>query len=101
MLQTDLSIIVPVYNASKLINRCLDSIFNQSTQYQFEVILIDDGSTDNSIELIKARKEPNIILYHQQKKAGNRSTHEQTKPARKTSCRSHKRNPEADKAQNR
>lgn len=61
----DLSIIVPVYNASKLINRCLDSIFNQSTQYQFEVILIDDGSTDDSIELIKARKEPNIILYQQ------------------------------------
>lgn len=62
----DLSIIIPVYNASKLINRCLDSIFNQSTQYQFEVILIDDGSTDDSIELIKARKEPNIILYQQQ-----------------------------------
>lgn len=66
MIQTDLSIIIPVYNASKLINRCLDSIFNQSTQYQFEVILIDDGSTDDSIELIKARKEPNIILYQQQ-----------------------------------
>lgn len=65
----DLSIIIPVYNASKLIGRCLDSIFEQKTQYSYEVILIDDGSTDNSIEIIKGRKEPNIILY-QQKNAG-------------------------------
>lgn len=62
----DLSIIIPVYNKSKLINRCLDSIFNQSTLYSYEVILVDDGSTDNSVELIKARKESNIILYEQQ-----------------------------------
>lgn len=62
----DLSIIIPVYNASKLLERCLDSIFEQKTQYSYEVILIDDGSTDNSIEIIKRRKEPNIILYQQQ-----------------------------------
>ena len=62
----DLSIIIPVYNASLLINRCLDSIFHQTTQYSYEVILVDDGSTDNSVEIIKARKEENIILYQQQ-----------------------------------
>lgn len=62
----DLSIIIPVYNASKLLERCLDSIFEQKTKYSYEVILIDDGSTDNSIEIIKERKEPNIIFYQQQ-----------------------------------
>lgn len=62
----DLSIIIPVYNAYLLINRCLDSIFHQTTQYSYEVILVDDGSTDNSVEIIKARKEENIILYQQQ-----------------------------------
>lgn len=61
----DLSIIIPVYNAAPLLNRCLDSIFNQTTQYSYEVILIDDGSTDNSIEIIKSRKEKNISLYKQ------------------------------------
>lgn len=61
----DLSIIIPVYNAALLLNRCLDSIFNQTTKYAYEVILIDDGSTDNSIEIIKSRKEKNIILYQQ------------------------------------
>lgn len=65
----DLSIIIPVYNAAPLLNRCLDSIFNQTTTYTYEVILVDDGSTDNSIEIIKSRKEKNITLF-QQKNSG-------------------------------
>lgn len=65
----DLSIILPVYNAAPLLNRCLDSIFNQTTKYEYEVILVDDGSTDNSIDIIKSRKENNITLY-QQKNSG-------------------------------
>lgn len=62
----DLSVIIPVYNAALLLNRCLDSIFRQKTQYTYEVILVDDGSTDNSVELIKARTETNIRLFQQQ-----------------------------------
>lgn len=63
---TDLSVIIPVYNAALLLNRCLDSVFNQKTRYTYEVILVDDGSTDNSVELIKARTETNIRLFRQQ-----------------------------------
>lgn len=62
----DLSIIIPVYNAGILIDRCLDSIFSQQTKYIYEVILIDDGSTDNSVELIHQRKEQNIKLLQQE-----------------------------------
>lgn len=62
----DLSIIIPVYNKYRLINRCLDSIFSQTTKYSYEVVLVDDGSTDDSVELIKARTESNIILFEQQ-----------------------------------
>lgn len=62
----DISIIIPIYNASLLINRCLDSIFNQTTQYSYEVICVDDGSSDNSVKLILARTKPNIRLYQQQ-----------------------------------
>lgn len=61
----DLSIVIPVYNAAPLLNRCLDSIFNQQTQYSYEIILVDDGSTDNSIDIIKSRKESNITLFQQ------------------------------------
>lgn len=66
---TDVSIIIPVYNAALLLDRCLDSVFTQTKQYSVEVILIDDGSTDESIEIIKRRREANIILI-QQKNAG-------------------------------
>ena len=65
----DLSIIIPVYNAAALTDRCLNSIFNQTTQYTYEVICVDDGSTDDSVKIIKSHKEQNIVL-HQQKNAG-------------------------------
>ncbi len=62
----DLSIIIPVYNAAALIGRCLESIFNQTAQYSYEVICVDDGSTDNSVELIEAYSKPNIKVIRQQ-----------------------------------
>ena len=42
-----ISIIIPVYNAEDYLARCLDSIFEQSFA-SYEVILVDDGSTDSS-----------------------------------------------------
>ena len=45
-----ISVIVPVYNVEKYLSKCLESILNQSFS-QFELILVNDGSTDNS-ELI-------------------------------------------------
>nr|WP_243459931.1 glycosyltransferase family 2 protein [Lactococcus cremoris] len=41
------SVIVPVYNVEKLLERCLNSVLNQSFQ-DFELLLIDDGSKDSS-----------------------------------------------------
>ena len=46
------SIIVPIYNTEKYLEKCLDSIVNQ-TYKDFEIILVNDGSTDNSKEIIK------------------------------------------------
>ena len=45
--KTKLSIIIPVYNAEDYLSRCLDSILNQAMN-SYEVILVDDGSTDSS-----------------------------------------------------
>ena len=52
----DVSILVPVYNAEKTIERCLDSILKQITTYKYEIIVIDDGSTDNSLKKIEEYK---------------------------------------------
>lgn len=49
---TKFSIIIPVYNVEKYIEKCLDSIFNQTLK-DFEVIVVNDGTKDKSIELIK------------------------------------------------
>lgn len=46
------SVIVPVYNVSKYLCRCISSILNQ-TFTDFELILINDGSTDNSLEILR------------------------------------------------
>ena len=49
------SIVVPSYNHSQYINECIESIFNQSYT-NFELIVIDDGSKDNSVEILKKLK---------------------------------------------
>lgn len=47
-----ISIVVPVYNVEKYLRRCLDSLINQ-TYKNIEIILVNDGSTDNSLEICK------------------------------------------------
>lgn len=46
------SIIIPVYNVEKYLNRCVDSVLNQSFT-DYEIILVDDGSTDSSGSICK------------------------------------------------
>ena len=49
-----ISVIIPVYNQERFIGRCLRSILNQSIpRKEYEIILIDDASTDNTTEVIK------------------------------------------------
>ena len=49
------TIIVPVYNSEKYIRRCIDSILNQSYK-DIEILLINDGSTDNSLKILNKYK---------------------------------------------
>ncbi|MDO5445766.1 MAG: glycosyltransferase, partial [Eubacteriales bacterium] len=51
-----ISVIIPVYNAEKFLRSCLDSVLNQ-TMDDYEVILINDGSTDSSPEIIGEYQE--------------------------------------------
>ncbi|WP_050008079.1 glycosyltransferase family 2 protein [Butyrivibrio sp. WCE2006] len=63
------SIIIPTYNMEKYISECLDSIFQQTLD-NYEVIVIDDGSTDNTRELISSKYSQNRIIYIYQENQG-------------------------------
>lgn len=51
-----ISIIVPVYNTAPYLPQCLDSLVNQ-TYRDIEIICVNDGSTDNSPDILKAYAE--------------------------------------------
>lgn len=63
-----ISIIIPVYNSEKYLKKCLDSILNQTIDTkQIEVVIINDGSKDDSEKIIKKYlKKLNIIYIYQE-----------------------------------
>lgn len=60
-----LSIVVPVYNSEQYLHQCLESILQQSFK-NFELILVDDGSTDESGNICDqyARNDPRVVVIH-------------------------------------
>ena len=67
-----ISIIIPVYNAEKYINECIDSILKNSNEslYQIEIIIINDGSTDHTLEKLEKYKKNNFIHTYTTKNQG-------------------------------
>lgn len=61
------SVLIPIYNVEQYLPKCLDSIVNQTYQH-LQVVLVDDGSTDNSLRIAQdyAMKYPFIEVYHQE-----------------------------------
>tara|TARA_Y100000739_G_scaffold229881_1_gene246941 strand:- start:4378 stop:5040 length:663 start_codon:yes stop_codon:yes gene_type:complete len=70
----NISVLVPVYNDEKYIGRCLRSLLNQTLfNYNYEIIIINDGSTDRTsyaIELFKKPKEEQVRIITNQKNLG-------------------------------
>lgn len=63
------SVIMPVYNAAPYLKESIESILNQ-TYRDFEFLIFNDGSTDNSAEIIKLYKDPRIRFYNCDKNFG-------------------------------
>lgn len=59
------SIIVPIYNEEENLKKCIDSLINQ-TYPELEIILLNDGSTDKSKEIINSYKDKRIIAIHKE-----------------------------------
>ncbi len=67
MKDVKVSIIIPIYNPGKVFIKCIESAIAQ-TLYEIEIILINDGSTDNSIEILDeySKKDSRIRIFHQE-----------------------------------
>lgn len=69
MIDTLISVVVPVFNAERFLNECVESIVNQTYKY-LEIILVNDGSTDDSLKICNqfAQKDKRVIVVNQQNK---------------------------------
>lgn len=72
----DLSIIMPAYNVEKYISQSISSVLKQKTKYAYELIIINDGATDNTEEIIKKFNDTRIkyIKQDNQGLSGARNT---------------------------
>lgn len=68
------SIIIPVYNTEKYLEECLNSVVNQTIGMEhIELILVDDGSTDNSYQCLLRYEQQypkDVVLYHLERNSG-------------------------------
>src|SRR5690242_13700137 len=67
MHQPLVSICIPALNANKFLGETLDSVFNQSYS-NLEIIVVDDGSTDNTASVARSFENKNVRYYHQENK---------------------------------
>ena len=67
------SVLMPVYNEKKYIKEALDSVLSQELEYDLEIIVVDDFSTDGTYEYVKElyENEPRIELFRNTKKGKN------------------------------
>lgn len=67
--EPDVSVILPIYNVEKFLRQCLDSVVSQTLK-NIEIICVDDGSTDNSLNILKEymEKDKRIIILQQENK---------------------------------
>ena len=63
------SVIIPVHNSSKYLNECLDSVVNQ-TYKNLEIIIVNDNSTDSSLDIIKSYKDSRIKVVNLKESSG-------------------------------
>lgn len=66
----DLQIIIPAYNVEKYIEECIESVLNQKTKYKILIVIINDGSTDKTLSIIKKYEKYQNIKIINQKNTG-------------------------------
>ena len=64
-MEPEISVVMSVYNGAEYLNEAIESILNQTFEH-FEFIIIDDGSTDNSRDIVKSYNDERIVLIEQE-----------------------------------
>lgn len=64
-MKVNISVIIPLYNKEAIIERSLKSVLSQDYG-DFEVIIVNDGSTDHSMEIVRSIQDPRIVLIEQE-----------------------------------
>ena len=62
---TLISVVIPLYNKEKYIKNTIESVINQDFK-DFEIIIVNDGSTDHSLEIAKQFEQPGIKIINQE-----------------------------------
>ncbi len=65
-----ISFIIPSYNSANTIKRAVESILSQTANIKYEIIIVDDGSTDNTEEVIKSYEKDDRIKYYKKENSG-------------------------------
>ena len=68
-----ISIVMPLYNSEKFIKSAIESVLLQSFR-DFELILVDDCSTDSTLEIVSKYDDPRIKIFHQKQNSGESSS---------------------------
>src|SRR3972149_5947101 len=74
MKQFDISIIIGNYNTEKLLKRTLSSVYRNTKNISFEIIVVDDGSIDKSVEMVR-KKFPKIKIKENTENLGYSKTY--------------------------
>ena len=64
MKHIDVTVVVPTYNCGDYISDCLSSLLNQETSYSYEIIVVDDGSTDDTKNIVTNNANKKIRYYY-------------------------------------
>jgi len=64
-----ISVIIPTYNRAHLITRAINSVLTQTYQ-KFELLIIDDGSTDDTESIVKSFRDPRIFYFKEKENKG-------------------------------
>ncbi len=67
--QVSISVVMPAYNASRFIGESIESILNQTLK-NFELIIVNDGSTDDTVDIVNSYNDPRIRLIHNPENLG-------------------------------